>query len=178
MIWESAPWKSDLLRDADTLQRWAREPATQRRLYMFEKKIFLAAYSIRKLNEAGKLKTSFRTKSMRCTTFERQQTRMTPWNWDDLGRHYQLKQPTVKRFRTPFVMNQIIHSHVFMIAGTYQNLANGFYVSSDYEKERQLLKVSLSVFCKIMRSVGRDHPTASASSRYDAKTNKWIVETW
>lgn len=60
VIWESGPWKEALLKDADLLDRWAsrRDRAVQRDV-IFEKKIFLAAYSMRRLIEAEKLCSSF-----------------------------------------------------------------------------------------------------------------------
>jgi hypothetical protein len=81
MIWESGPWKDALLADADLLDRWANKPkATERRSLLIERKIFLAAYSIRKLLEALKLSSNFSDRSFRCFTYPAISNRITHMN--------------------------------------------------------------------------------------------------
>jgi hypothetical protein len=70
VIWESGPWKDLLVTDANLLERWcAKTSVTERRSMLIERKVFLAAYTIRKLYEAQKLSTSFRDQSLRCRTY-------------------------------------------------------------------------------------------------------------
>lgn len=67
MIHESAPWKDRLAKDADFIDRWAAKPKiTERRSVLIEQKTFVAAYSIRKLLQAGKLSSSFEGRSVPC----------------------------------------------------------------------------------------------------------------
>jgi hypothetical protein len=78
MIWESGPWKDLLLNDAALLERWsAKASVTDRRSMLIERKVFLAAYTIRKLYEAQKLSTSFRDRSVRCWTYPAISNRIT-----------------------------------------------------------------------------------------------------
>ena len=61
MIRESAPWKAELLRDADLIERWAKKTvASERRSALLERKVFVSAYAIRRLNEAVKISSRFR----------------------------------------------------------------------------------------------------------------------
>ena len=56
MIWESYPWKNQLIADAAIIKRWASKTQhTQRRSMLIERKVFLAAYIIRKLDDDYKL---------------------------------------------------------------------------------------------------------------------------
>lgn len=57
MILESSPWKAALARDADLIARWALKPASERRSFIVERKLFLSAYSMRKLSDDQKLST-------------------------------------------------------------------------------------------------------------------------
>jgi hypothetical protein len=76
VINESWPWKRRLAKDADIIERWAAKPKiTDRRSFLLEEKIFLAAYAMRKLVEANKLSSSFEGSSINCRIFPRSQTR-------------------------------------------------------------------------------------------------------
>ncbi len=56
MIYESYPWKRDLLRDADIIERWAaKKTDSEYRSMLLEKKVFLSAFVIRKLIEDYKV---------------------------------------------------------------------------------------------------------------------------
>ena len=72
MIWESAPWKNGLLKDASLLERWAGKTlrANQRDL-IFEKKVFLAAYAIRKIFETEKVCTALHERTVPCFSYPR-----------------------------------------------------------------------------------------------------------
>lgn len=43
MIWESFYWKSDLIKDADILKRWAVKKTSIKQEVLFEKKIMISA---------------------------------------------------------------------------------------------------------------------------------------
>lgn len=52
MIHESGPWKTNLIRDTALTERWAAKPHHyDRRSFLIERKVFLAAYAMRKLDE-------------------------------------------------------------------------------------------------------------------------------
>jgi hypothetical protein len=71
MIHESGPWKERLAKDAEILDRWSQKAnVSERRSALIEQKIFLAAYSMRKLYEAEKLSSSFDTTNVRCEVFK------------------------------------------------------------------------------------------------------------
>jgi len=55
MIHESRPWRALLAKDAEIIDRWtAKQKWTGHRSVLLERKIFQAAYSMRKLAEAKK----------------------------------------------------------------------------------------------------------------------------
>ena len=61
MIRESGPWKAELLRDADLIERWAKKTVeSERRSTLLERKVFVSAYAIRRLNEAVRISSRFR----------------------------------------------------------------------------------------------------------------------
>ncbi len=71
MIHESEPWKAHLLRDATLLERWARELGpSESRSFRIERRVFLAAYTMRKLDETLKLSTALLGEPMQVQLFD------------------------------------------------------------------------------------------------------------
>lgn len=161
MIWESAPWKDGLLKDAEILERWARKASRPNRQGMiFEKKIFLAAYSIRKLIESEKICTTLQRKSLRVESFGRTNSYLTPRNWDNIDTHYEIENPMSQKLTVNALINQIIHSHIFLLNSDESGVITGFFVSSS-QQNNVLRRVELSRFLALMREIGSDHPTHS-----------------
>jgi hypothetical protein len=169
MIWDSAPWKDGLLKDADTLDRWA--PKTRRtgeRSVIFEKKIFGAAYAIRKLFEADKVCTSLQDKPVPCVAHPRTSDLMSPWSWHHVDEHFDLTIAPPARLGANALVNQIIHSHVFLLQVDDQDRIVGFLVSSRQGKRQRLFGINLTDYCALMREVGTDYPTESRTMLDDA----------
>src|SRR2546423_10625839 len=152
MIWDSVPWKRDLLRDAELLARWStkRHAAWVRQDFIIEKKVFLAAYAIRKLFEAEKLRTALKQVNLKCVSYPRKVTTLTPLNSHQVDRHYDFGEPTEVLINIRTLVDQIIHSHVFMLTADKLEHIDGFLVASDRGKELRLLAISLHVFCDFM----------------------------
>ncbi|MCA1526818.1 hypothetical protein [Bradyrhizobium yuanmingense] len=74
MIFESGPWKQQLLRDAGTLKSMSKVPLGENNedalLARLERLIFVGAYSMRKLHESGKLSTDWTKVKLSCSRFE------------------------------------------------------------------------------------------------------------
>jgi hypothetical protein len=97
MIWESGPWKDVLLADAGLLERWAvKTKVTSRRSLLIERKVFLAAYTIRKHWEAQKLSTSFRDLSFRCLTYLAISDPCNPFQRSQASRSLRFRQAGTK----------------------------------------------------------------------------------
>ncbi len=73
MIFESHPWKQQLLRDASSLKRISKTPLNDdnedRLLTRLERLILVGAYSMRKLQESGKLSTDWTAIKLQCFRF-------------------------------------------------------------------------------------------------------------
>ena len=159
MIWASASWKDGLLKDADILERWATKTSrpTQQEV-IFEKKIFLTAYAMRKLLEANKICTILHYKPMKFETYDRTNSVMTPLNWDKVEKHYNMETSKSARRDIWWMFDNIIHSHIFLLTINKNGWIDGFLITSDNNKDRYLMKVELSRFLQIMREIGSDYP--------------------
>jgi hypothetical protein len=160
MIWESFYWRKDLLRDARLIVRWAKRPPSERQGILLEKKIMLAAYSMRKLFEAKKLSTRLEEDVLECKSFPRTGKRMTIINWHKIDQLFNLEKSMVKQIRVMNLLNKIIHSYTFIIEIDEKHRSRGFYLASDRSRASELLYVRLVHFVKLMRRVGNDSPPA------------------
>ena len=114
MIRESGPWKAELLRDAELIERWAAKTAmTERRSALLERKLFVSAYVIRRLNEAVRISSRFRGVTLPVTRFPPTGTSVDQWNILDFDDHYDLSGGRVERMPIFRFLNLLIHSLVF-----------------------------------------------------------------
>jgi hypothetical protein len=166
MIWESAPWKDGLLKDASLLERWASKTSkpTQRHL-IFEKKVFLAAYAVRKLFEADKVCAVLHERPVPCFSYPRTDSDLTELNWDRLEEHFNWDAGAPTHLSATALMNQIIHSFIFMLRVDESDHVDGFLVVSRQGKRRLLFSVGLQDFLELMREVGHDFPSQMERAR-------------
>ncbi|WP_144428375.1 hypothetical protein [Azospirillum thiophilum] len=159
MINESYPWKEGLLRDAALLERWAtKDRRSSQRGFLFEKKIFISAYSIRKLFESGKVCTELHTKLLKCRTFKALCSNQSRWNCHKIEENYDLESETEKYVSASSIINQIIHSFSFGFELNDLNHIEGFFVSSHQGKGRFLFLLHISDYLDFMKEVGSDYP--------------------
>ncbi len=183
MIHESGPWKRELLRDADILERWcAKRSYTERRNFLVERKIFLAAYAIRKLVESHKLTKQIKNQNLKTTHFKVTGKRLGPYNWHRINEFFDMDNAHPASLSPLAISNQIVHSFVFIYFidddrmssdGSNNFPIDGFYVASDWAKEKGLHLVKMDDFISLMREVGNDYANQSHGLR---KGDKWKIE--
>ena len=176
MIHESSPWKENLTKDADVIDRWASKTAiTARRSFTLEKKIFLAAYSMRKLAEAGKLSSSFKDRSVRCQKVPAISDCITIINNYELDRLYDFSKPSDHSINVCELCDLIIHSFVFSEILQDDLTIDAFCVTSDRQRYDGLWLVGISTFSRLMRLVANDYPSTIIQV-FDCENNDWV--TW
>ena len=173
MIRESGPWRSQLIRDANTIERWSRRPKiTEHRSFILENKIFLAAYAMRKLFQARKLSSSFEQKNIKLKTFPAfNRSAVTSWNADKFDELYDLHHPTKEKISARHLLDVIIHSLVLVEVVRRDDSVGGFLVTSDH-RSAALWSVTVRQFVSLMRSVANDQPAAIYRERI-GDTERW-----
>jgi len=178
MIWESGPWKEQLVRDAGRLRKLARMTLNiddcERELFQLERLIFMTAYSMRKLWESEKLSTSWNTARLPCVRFPLKGEVPDAMNWHHLERHYDLGNGSEGGLKPEEYCDRIIHSFAFSpIVGDAKSL-DSFYFTSDRMRKHALWMVGLDDICNLVRRTGKDYPSSLHCIR-DAD-DQWI--TW
>lgn len=174
MIYESAPWKRDLLRDADLIERWVVKPCSPRRSELFEKKIFLSAFAMRKLVEARRLSTSFLNRTVRALLLPSVGRRPNRLNNHHFDRQYLLDEGVPTDLSATRLIDLVIHSYTFVESMDDDDVIQGFLIASDRTKDRGLYEIQVSDYLALMRTAGRDDPQMTVF-RFNEKSGDYDV---
>ena len=164
MIYESYPWKQDLLRRKRLIQQYNHPELlgddNDRAYTVIEKAIFYSAFIIRKLIDCkGKVsdevdKYSFTIKGLQP---EKEVNFMN--RWPENGNYDWVHEVTYTKPGTD-ICNWLIHSYVFFFTYDTNGRIDGFYVSSDYDRNKVLYWVALKEWIAYMEFVGKDYVVA------------------
>lgn len=176
MIHDSAPWKSSLAADAALLERWANKPPSRRRSFLIERKILLAAYTLRKLGEAFKLSTATLSDPIKVKRYAPLQPGYSAFNNHRFDDYFDLQNPAHLNLKRRRLVDVLIHSLVFIESLDDDDRCESFLVTSDLEATRGLLEIQLQDFTALMRQASHDFPTAIHRS-FNADKERWMVWT-
>lgn len=176
MIWESWPWKRALIHDVNIIRSWSKKRSSARQETLLEKKIFISAYSIRKLIEAYKLTDRVKNTKIKCGRIENL-GRVPDLLTTQYEKFFDFSKCKIEHIPLLFLCNQIIHSFIFYFeAGNkHGERITAFYVTSDRKKNACIYRVLISDYCKMIDKVGRDFVTSSrwarTSNGFDVRNN-------
>jgi hypothetical protein len=160
MIHESSPWKAALAHDANMIERWAAKPrSSERRSFLLEQKIFLAAYSLRKLDEATKFSTEILANPIQVQRYAVNRLGYAAANNFRFDDYFDLANPQKNEITGRQLVNLLIHSLVFVEVLAEDLSVAAFLVTSDREAVRGLVEVDLTAFTDLMRRAAEDYPT-------------------
>ncbi len=163
MIHESSPWKDLLARDADLIERWAQKPlASVRRSVLIEQKIFMSAYSMRKLFEARKLSSNLNDTCLSAERYARLPDRALTWHNDyRFDEVYDLTTSENCSIGVRDVLNLIIHSRLFVESCDHKSLRITGLLVTSRKRDASLWLIPIDRYVGLMRSVASDNPTAA-----------------
>ena len=165
MIYESYPWKQDLLRRKQLILKYNRadflsEDQDNRAYTVIEKAIFYSAFIIRKLIDC-KTKVSDDVDTYKFTL-----TGIRPRKNIDLmhrlpdEENYDWDHITAYTKSGEAICNWLIHSFVFCLGFDEDGKIDSFYVSSDYDRNKLLYRIELKDWITYMEFIGRDYVVA------------------
>lgn len=161
MINDSVPWREQLWRSADELERRKTQRRwTERTSFLVEREIMVGCYAIRKLYEARKVSDPLAARKWEVTrhalTSARRPdiwARATPWEY------YDLLHGTSAMVSITDLCNQVIHSYIWMLSATEAGDFDGIYVASDRQRLSGLFFIPLDRFIELFRAVGSEDIT-------------------
>ncbi|WBT06484.1 hypothetical protein PFY01_02050 [Brevundimonas vesicularis] len=174
MIFESSPWKASLIRDAGLISRWAIKPPSARRSFLIEKKLFLSAYSLRKLSDDHKLSSATLSAAVSVKIAPALKKGFSKIrHWPD--RYFDMENTVSSTMAWRRVLNLLIHSTVFLEDLGDDGHYGGFWVTSDQEQRRGLIRVDLADIVTLISRAAGDYPSAIRHT-WISSENRWI--TW
>ena len=175
MIWHSYGWKQDLLKTATKLSKRIHQKRwTERSYFLFEKDIFFAFYSIRKLIECQKLSDYIVEKKIPLECFKNTELPVTLStiisSRFDIDEHYDLQNPSSELINIKKLCDQFIHSYIFIPCfGDFGKL-DGIIFCSDYTRKNKVYKLAIDDLIEILSIVGSDNISSRLMS-WDEKGN-------
>ncbi len=181
MAFESYYWRRDIKRDIRLIRsKMAINifPIMDERLdeifSIVEIKLFLMAFSIRKLLEARKLPDSIANKTIKVKKFPRNSTRSSFFNFETM---YDFKNPQSENLKLKDILNQFIHAYFFQAFSTRKGNLRYVYVTSDKAKNKFLYVVNIQTFLKFIEKISVQEVTRS-ETHFDPKSGEFITKTW
>lgn len=159
MIDNSVPWKEDLVRVANALERrTTQRRLTERTAFLIERDVMNAAYAVRKLNEARKISDELVAETVTAHEHLLLGRPVDIWNRDRFYEHYDMEHPQAVELTLRAFYNQVIHSWVWMLSGAEEppHMFDGIYVSSDWERKSRVYFFSADTLIKVFRAVADD----------------------
>lgn len=156
MIWESIYWKRELIKDATILEKWCKRKPTNRQYVLFEKKLFISAYSIRKLIEAEKIGPDFPMWNYQIEIFQKiiNSKKIDFMNKHELNEFYDFDKPVGGNISIDRICNALIHSYIFCLGENEKSEIDSFLFSSDKDIEKFIYKMSIEKFINMLKWIG------------------------
>ena len=176
MIFESEPWREDLLRIASRLEkRYTQKRWSERSFYLLEKEIFLGAFAARKLIESRKVADQVAKSRVEVARYPAGSEAITLLNQHQFQRLYDLYANKKESLTYRDICNQFIHSSIFAPFVPFGKALVGVFIVSDRSKSEQLYYMPSVTLIELFRSIGSDLPQR-CKVRYDEKKGDYIVE--
>ena len=177
MIYESYPWKQDLLRRKrlflkyNTAEHFAKnEDSTYT---VLEKAIFYSAFIIRKLIDCpGKMSDEADQYVLHIEKYRPLKEVDILHRWPDENTH-DWDHPQNVTVKGKDICNWLIHSYMFFFSFNEERTIEGFFVTSDFDRNKTLYYISITDWLEYMTFIANDYVVA-LGSHYDIKARDYI----
>src|ERR1019366_4467449 len=169
MIWESWYWRSDLLKQAESLRkRMDQKRWPDASLARCEQTVMLGCFSVRKLIESRKLTRQFAGRQVKIGVYPSTGKRVHLMNHRRLDKLYDFERAKDRTVTVEFLCNQIIHSYVFALFFDETNKFHSIAVASDRAKMKELFEVPITTIADLFERAGKGEGDDMLTYRYDA----------
>lgn len=157
MIDDSVPWKNELLRIADRLERRrSQERWTGKTSFLVERDIMVAAFAIRKLIEAHKLSDDVTTHQVAVMQHSLSGRIPDHMNYHRILDHYDLSSGAEHVLTVSEFCNQIVHSFNWTVACNESGGLEGLFFSSDRARRNFVYFAHIDLITELLLKVGYD----------------------
>lgn len=170
MIWESGPWKQELLEHANIIEKCIRsyspkisERKHNRLQFKLERAIFYSVFIVRKLIENDKLTNTCSYQKIKVQRFKSKRTEASLRKslGVEIGRDFEAFPEGEKEISIVDLLNQFIHSILLAWEINDEDVLIGMFVCSELGERKEAIQLSFAKFCEVIRSVGNDYVVLS-----------------
>lgn len=166
VISDSVPWKVELRRVADRLEkRKGQKRWTEQTSFIVERDVMVAAYAIRRLIEARKLSDDVTSTEVEVTRHDLSVGPPDLISFDRVWKHYDLNAGTAWALSLADFCNQIIHSFVWALGGYETGGLSGVFFSSDRARRNYLYFADADLILSLLRRMAYDDVVGSQMVR-------------
>ena len=174
MIYESHPWKQDLLRRKRLIQKYNRaefyDEEDDRAYTVIEKAIFYSAFIIRKLIDCDRLSTEADEWQVQIEKYPALKEFNKIHHFVDEDSH-DWENGRGITVQAKNICNWLIHSYVFTLI--FENgIVASFAVASDFDRNDSLFVIKLADWIKYMEFVASDYVVARYARAEEVKLKK------
>jgi hypothetical protein len=159
LISDSIPWKEELLRVAQSIERRTTQRRwTERTSFLVERDLMNAGYALRRLNEARKVSDELAAQRITVQRHILVRGPIDIWSRHEFWKHFDMQNPQPVDLSLTDFSNQLIHSWVWSLSAT-EDAPHGFdgvWVSSDWASKTSLYFISAETLIGVFRAVGLD----------------------
>lgn len=177
MIFESFPWKRDLLKRKNLIIKYNTtehfEKNNDATYTVIEKSVFYSAFIIRKLIDCGgKLSDEADHYSLKVFSVRPLQPidRLHQWPEED-SHDWENEKEIIVAGKN--ICNWLIHSYMFFMVFNEDNIIDSFSVTSDFDRNKILYRIPLRSWIAYMDYIASDD-IVSMSSHYDFSVGDYI----
>lgn len=176
IIYESYPWKQDLLLHKDILVDYNTihqlEKNDEEMYTRIEKSIFYSAFIIRKLLDChSKLSDEADNYTLIVSFIKvKKKTKWSKWIDEETQ---ECEKTFSKKVKARDVCNWLIHSHFFFCSQNEESLFTVFFVASDYDKDKCLYKINFEDWIGYIDFIATDS-IVKLDSKFDNKNQQYV----
>jgi hypothetical protein len=166
MISLPRPWKKDLTRLADKLQRRSGlKRWTASSTAAFEKEVFMGAFVVRKLMDSGHVSHVVSGKTHRIIFYRIRDPNDIGSKIKHFTHGYQLARGNPEDIPLRKLMDQLVHSYHFSPFVPFRQGMDGIFFASDWSHRNRLYYFPLPKLVEVFRSVGRTNLHENSDAR-------------
>lgn len=160
MIWESAHWREQLLKDACGLRvRAQTSRITESRSIFIERTVFFAAYAMRRLDDAKKLSTSWSGSAVGSARHAPLGKMPNLLNWHRVEDFYNISESVSCTMSARRFCDLVIHSYIFLESIRDDRSVDGFFITSDKKRREGIWFFALDTVAGLMERTSQDDPS-------------------
>lgn len=170
MVFDSKYWKLELYKNAQILSKSIHLKRLKNESFVkIEKACMISSYIVRKLNEAKKIPPDYLNNEIDAIKYKKKCGSIDFMTWHNIHIKYDFRKRNKIRIKWSYLINQLIHSFVFIVGMGENNIDMFILFNSDNSQEKELNSITVLDFVKILLMISEGEIQSCEMRRVDGK---------